>query len=500
MASQEDLNQERDKSGRSFSVNGRGREASGKDDDVTLNSVQDLIAKRNFLLEKVKNAKSTLTKYLEEMVEVEAKVFSTQKKQGNSLLLKELEMDWRGLEMTISSIQMNIAKLESKAKSLSMTIMMMQNKLKERRTNVADENLGKVIDQDLQHEGQKSNKVVQDSTLPAKVNEQFKTTTITNNGKLVDQGQGSSEDLGDNVKISISKLNSNHDLEEDFDQIHADNTVSKLESLIRKQLSGGDVGGKTEDVEIKVIAVRLPDGEEADWKVNTMIFNMMRGDVKGYEDMEQAKNDETNYGFSWSKDMLEKLEQGLLKQQSENYVDNATSTSSNSEHSDNRKQSQENKDNSFTVESKIFNSKVKSVIDNEDLIENEPKEMTEENHEAAEVESPQDADLVAETLSRIFGVKNVKISSEGQEISKIPTKQLSDGMEYSQDDDMYDNLEVFLYTDDDDDDADAQTVFYVDGENDDIGTALYLLGDDLEFESESDGEFERTENPRKDEL
>merc|ERR1719430_2689242 len=120
------------------------------------------------------------------MVEVEAKVFSTQKKQGNSLLLKELEMEWRGLEMTISSIQMNIAKLESKAKSLSMT-MMMQNKLRERGTNSADENQSQVKDQELQHDGQKSGQVVQDSTLPAQVNEQFKTTTTTSNGKLVDQ-------------------------------------------------------------------------------------------------------------------------------------------------------------------------------------------------------------------------------------------------------------------------------------------------------------------------
>merc|ERR1719430_1907377 len=121
------------------------------------------------------------------MVEVEAKVFSTQKKQGNSLLLKGLEMEWRGLEMTISSIQMNIAKLESKAKSLSMTIMMMQNKLRERGTNSADENQSQVKDQELQHDGQKSGQVVQDSTLPAQVNEQFKTTTTTSNGKLVDQ-------------------------------------------------------------------------------------------------------------------------------------------------------------------------------------------------------------------------------------------------------------------------------------------------------------------------
>jgi len=497
MASIQALHQERDKSGSLFSVDRKAGEVSDKDDDLTLNSVEELVAKRNFLEEKVNNAKSTLAKYLKEMVEVENKLFNTQKNQGNSLLLKELEMEWRGLEMTISSIHMNIAKLESKAKSLSMTIMMMQNKLREEIPNVADENLNKGDDQEVQNAGQKPNEVGEGSTLPEILKEQIETTASLIDGKLVDQGQGLTEDIGDNVKISVSKLYTENDLEEDFDQIHADKTVSKLESLIRKQLSGGEVGEKTKGVEIKLIAVRLPDGEEADWKINTMIYNMMKGDVKGYEDMEQAKKDEINYGFSWRKDMLEKLEQDLLKQ-SENYVDIASSTSLNTEYSDTKKQGHENKDNSVTEDSEILDTNVERVIDNEDLVDWEPTDMAEEKHKATEVDLSQDVDFVADALSQIFGVKNVKISSEDQEISKIPSKQLSDGMAYSHDDDIYDNLEVFLYTDDED--ADVQTVFYVDGENDDIETALYLLGDDLEFESESEGQYESNEKTRKDEL
>ena len=93
-------------------------------------------------------------------------------------------------------------------------------------------------------------------------------------------------------------------------------------------------------------------------------------------------------------------------------------------------------------------------------------------------------DVLAKSLSQIFGVKNAKFRNKGQEISEEPAKQLSDGMDYSLHEDMYDNLEVFLYTDEED--AGGQTVSYLDGESDDIETALHLIGDDLEIESEAE--------------
>ena len=498
-ASQEALNQERDKVGSLLSADGMGRGAS-EQDDVSLDSVKDLIAKRNFLFEKVKNAKSTLGKYLKEMVEVERKLFHTQMKKGNYLLLKALEMEWRGLEATVSSIQMNIAKLESKAKSLSMTIMMMQNKLKEERRNVADENPMKVGEQvtEVQHDNSKSDKVVEGSTWPAIVSEQIETETRTpaSNEKVVDKEQRSIANNGENVKISISKLYADDDLEEDLDKIHADKTISNLESLIRKQFSGA-VGEGTKEVEIKLIAVKLPDGEEGDdWKLNTMVYNMMMGDIQGYEDMEQAKKDETNYGFSWRKDMLENLEQDLLKQ-SNNHVDIASSAIPN-EASNTGNQGHESNDSEETRESESFHSKVKSVTENEDLVNREIRYMEEENHKAIKADLSQDYDVLADSLSQIFGVKNVKISKKGQEISKEPAKQLSAVMDYSINEDMYDDLEVFLFPDEED--AGGQTVFYLDGENDDIETALYLLGDDLEIESEPQAEHESIEKTRKDEL
>ena len=498
-ASQEALNQERDKVGSLLSADVRGRGAS-EQDDVSLDSVKDSIAKRNFLFEKVKNAKSTLGKYLKEMVEVERKLFHTQMNQGNYLLLKALEMEWRGLEATISSIQMNIAKLESKAKSLSMTIMMMQNKLKEERRTVADENPMKVEEQvtEVQHDNSKSDKVVEGSTWPAVVSEQIETETRTpaSNEKVVDKEQRSIANNGENVKISISKLYADDDLEEDLDKIHADKAISNLESLIRKQFSGA-VGEGTKEVEIKLIAVKLPDGEEGDdWKLNTMVYNMMMGDIQGYEDMEQAKKDETNYGFSWRNDMLENLEQDLLKQ-SNNHVDIASSAIPN-EASNTGNQGHESNECKETRESESFHSKVKSVTENEDLVNREIRYMEEENHKAIKADLSQDYDVLADSLSKIFGVKNVKISNKGQEISKEPAKQLSAVMDYSLNEDMYDDLEVFLYPDEED--AGGQTVFYLDGENDDIETALYLLGDDLEIESEPQAEHESNEKTRKDEL
>ena len=227
-----------------------------------------------------------------------------------------------------------------------------------------------------------------------------------------------------------------------------------------------------------------------------MVYNMMMGDIQGYEDMEQAKKDETNYGFSWRNDMLENLEQDLLKQ-SNNHVDIASSAIPN-EASNTEKQGHESNDSKETRESESFHSKVKSVTENEDLVNREIRYMEEENHKAIKADLSQDYDVLADSLSQIFGIKNVKISKKGQEISKEPAKQLSAVMDYSFNEDIYDDLEVFLYPDEED--AGGQTVFYLDGENDDIETALYLLGDDLEIESEPQAEHESIEKMRKDEL
>merc|ERR1712025_1210077 len=125
--------------------------------------------------------------------------------------------------------------------------------------------------------------------------------------------------------------------------------------------------------------------------------------------------------------------------------------------------------------------------------------VEEENHKAIKADLFQNYDVLADSLSQIFGVNNVKISKKGQEISsKEPAKQLSDVMDYSLNEDMYHDLEVFLYPDEED--AGGQSVIYLDGENDDIETALYLLGDDLEIESEPQAEHESNEKRRKDEL
>merc|ERR1712142_911657 len=103
-------------------------------------TLKDMIEKRNSVLLKVDEAKSTLTKYANEMVKVENKLFSKQQSQSDLRLREELEMEWRSLDETIRSIHMNIAKLESKAKNLTMNIMKM-TKLKEKPTKSVDSDL-----------------------------------------------------------------------------------------------------------------------------------------------------------------------------------------------------------------------------------------------------------------------------------------------------------------------------------------------------------------------
>merc|ERR1719312_1697916 len=183
---------------------------------------------------------------------------------------------------------MNIAKLESKAKNLTMNIMKL-TKLKEKPN----------------------------SDLPSKQIE----TTSTNIKETLTIGKLMKKDLlgdlGQNVKISISKISNGDDFEETSDEVYADESVSKLEDLIKKQLAGLNFNKQSKDVEIKLIAVRLPDIEEEDWQLNTMMYKMMTGDVKGYEDVEKAREDEANYGFNWKEDMLVNFEKNLAFKQAE---------------------------------------------------------------------------------------------------------------------------------------------------------------------------------------
>ena len=42
-----------------------------------------------------------------------------------------------------------------------------------------------------------------------------------------------------------------------------------------------------------------------------MFYNMMTGNVEGYEDIESVRSDEENYGFSWREEALEEIEKRI---------------------------------------------------------------------------------------------------------------------------------------------------------------------------------------------
>merc|ERR1712142_1277103 len=442
-------------------------------------TLKDMIEKRNSVLLKVDEAKSTLAKYANERVKVENKLFSKRQSQSDLRLREELEMEWRSFDETIRSIHMNIAKLESKAKNLTMNIMKM-TKLKEKPT--------KSVDSDLPSK--------QTETTPTNIKETLKS------GKLVEKDLLG--DLGQNVKISISKISNDDDFEETSDEIYADESVSKLEDLIKKQLAGHAFNKRSKDVEIKLIAVRLPDIEEEDWQLNTMMYKMMTGDVKGYEDVEQAREDEANYGFNWKEDMLINFEKNLALKQAKKKDD----SNSNQDLTvfKTRIDGSEDTMNTLTdsVESKTTTtkssfgklSKTNSDINNlefkieEKDIPNKKKKVIEEfNQDAAE--------LVAKSLSELFGIENVKIVDETSDaVSKRRTKLYSDDKENKDEKDMCENV----FIDADIDNADFEIVFNMDEESDDLETAFYLLDDDLDFELDNLGEKDEKKSERKDEL
>merc|ERR1712142_547395 len=261
------------------------------------------------------------------------------------------------------------------------------------------------------------------------------------------------------------------------------------------------------DVEIKLIAVRLPDIEEEDWQLNTMMYKMMTGDVKGYEDVEQAREDEANYGFNWKEDMLINFEENLALKQAKKKEDNSninqdlnmfkvTRIDGSDYWIDTLTDSVQSKStttkSSFGKLSKINPdiNNLESKIEKKDKIPNKKKKVIEEfNQDAAE--------LVAKSLSELFGIENVKIVDETSDaVSKRRTKLYSDDKENKHEKAMHENV----FIDADIDDADFEIVFNMDEESDDIETAFYLLDDDLDFELDNLGEKDEKKSEIKDEL
>ena len=118
-----------------------------------------------------------------------------------------------------------------------------------------------------------------------------------------------------NVKVSVTNLSPGG---EPLDDEQTKKIVKKLEGTIRDKLSklGLDTGGKP--IEVKLITTQIPEGleegmggEGEDMQVQGMFFNMMTGNIQGYEDINSQRKVENNYKFNWNEDMVDDMEKKI---------------------------------------------------------------------------------------------------------------------------------------------------------------------------------------------
>jgi len=115
----------------------------------------------------------------------------------------------------------------------------------------------------------------------------------------------------ENVKVSVTNMSPGVETDEKTGEI-----VKKLEDSIKDKLSrlGVDTGGRP--IEIKLITTQIPeglaeaeDGDEA--QVQGLLFNMMTGNIQGYDDINNQRLLENNYKFSWNEDLMEDVEKKI---------------------------------------------------------------------------------------------------------------------------------------------------------------------------------------------
>jgi len=115
----------------------------------------------------------------------------------------------------------------------------------------------------------------------------------------------------DNVKVSVTNMSPGVETDEKTGEI-----VKKLEDTIKNKLSklGVDTGGRP--IEIKLITTQIPDGlpqgEDGDEaQMQGLLFNMMTGNIQGYDDITNQRLSENNYKFSWNQEMMEDLDKTI---------------------------------------------------------------------------------------------------------------------------------------------------------------------------------------------
>merc|ERR1712059_114352 len=122
----------------------------------------------------------------------------------------------------------------------------------------------------------------------------------------------------DNVKVSVTKLSAGG--VEGMDEEQTDKFVKRLEGTIKDKLSqlGLDTGNRP--IEVKLITTNMPEGlveggeggdQQNDRQMQGMFFNMMTGNVQGYEDINSQRKAESSYKFSWDDSLVEEMEQEI---------------------------------------------------------------------------------------------------------------------------------------------------------------------------------------------
>lgn len=122
----------------------------------------------------------------------------------------------------------------------------------------------------------------------------------------------------DNVKVSVTKLSAGG--VEGMDEEQTDKFVKRLEGTIKDKLSqlGLDTGNRP--IEVKLITTNMPEGfveggeggdQQNDRQMQGMFFNMMTGNVQGYEDINSQRKAESSYKFSWDDRLVGEMEQEI---------------------------------------------------------------------------------------------------------------------------------------------------------------------------------------------
>merc|ERR1719318_2043441 len=296
---------------------------------VSLASLQNLIGKRNVLWDRILEARKTLEQYKTELMATESRLFSIKHTEKNVKKIAALEVKWRSFEVAVRNIHGNIAKLESQARSVTERILTMKKRLKKGRLtdspshHAAENNLKdkrnvpavKMVQvKDAKHD---SVTVAPSSALMGQtetISEEYEPVTEVTTVRAA-KADAFDEGLGGNIKISISKLSDDDDSEDSFDDEQSEKIVTKLEGIIKNKLSRQGLAKNGRPIEVMLITTRLPEGaeNEDDRQLNSMFYNMMTGDVDGYEDINQVRKDEENYGFAWKEEMLTDVEQKIEK-------------------------------------------------------------------------------------------------------------------------------------------------------------------------------------------